>query len=143
MNNENPNDRLRNRRAGNSAKKSDKLNFIDRFTDTVNRFFKSAGVFFVNGYRKYDAFIRRIFKLDVPEQNNVSAPLEKNKENDLEELRTYTRSRRAQSPDDYGYDEQISDMEKTQSYNHMPDYLQQKTYDEPAPIDRHGASSSR
>lgn len=136
MNNENPNDRLRNRRTGNSDKKNDTMNFIDKFTDAVNRFFKSAGTFFMNGYRKYDAFIRRIFKLDEPEQKDVPSTRKKNHENDLEELHTYTRSRRSQLPDYDEYDGQASDydMEKTQSYNHLPDYLQKKTYDESAPL---------
>ena len=116
--------------------KKDKPDFIDQFTDAVNRFFKSVGALFVKGYRKYDAFIRRIFKLDMPVQKNEQSHRDANHENELEELHTYARQRKPQLPDYDEYDEQVSDydMGKTQSYNYLPDYLQQKTYDEPAPL---------
>ena len=94
--------------------------WFDTSVNAVKKYLIAFGQFFVKGYKKYDAFIRRLFKL---EDNNFQESTADNTKTDrFSELRSFSRHRNKKYPDDV----KINDESDTQDYSYMPDYLKQK-----------------
>ena len=136
-----PNDRNTNRRVKPAGRENAKQRMGKNALEPFKVFFKDVGSVFASGYKKYDAFIRRIFKLDAPPEDNLpnqpaagrkSVPKEDG--GAMEELRGLTRQRKAAGS---GASARKPSFEEgdTQDYGHLQDYLQKKKYDSPAPLD--------
>ena len=145
MSDKKPNDRYTNRRVKPINYDDKKKGKEKKGLDSVKIFFQDMGHLFAAGYKKYDAFIRRIFKFEAPSEGTRTGRPgrradEKSGGNDLEELRGLTRQRKAKGSAP-AQEKPSFESGDTQDLRNMPYYLQQKTYENPAPLadlERHG-----
>ena len=135
MSDRKPNDRYTHRRTINKKEPPEGESFFIKALDFLKNTTKKIGAAFASGYKKYDDFIRRIFKLGPPPDMSDTKNFGESYRDDdgLEELRSFTRQRNTEKNQDMsGLD--YDDMQSTQRYDYVPDYLQKKTYDGPAPL---------
>jgi len=134
-----PNDHISDRRVNPASYEDKKQSKFEKALDSVKLFLKSTGRVFVLGYKKYDAFIRRIFKLeDIPDDNLQDKDIPNDdvllrKSGNIEELNVLTKQRRSALRDENPINNAFQDGD-TQDLQYIPDYLQQKTYAQPAPL---------
>ncbi len=133
MSEKRPNDRYRHRNAVNINNRKPQKSFMDKALDFFKRSLKVIGEGFKRGFQKYDAFIRRIFKLDPPPKRSQNGRDYRYNDENVDEMRTFTRDRRSsvQSEPDEGLQ---FDEASTMRFERVPDYLQEKTYASPAPL---------
>lgn len=123
MNKNRPNDRNGDRRKGPYDYESNDPLWYEIILDKTKKFFISIKDLFIVGYRKYDAFIRRLFKLPPVDYNNNN--YEENYD-DLKDLAQTRRIPRATEPNEQDrYKNQLGN-DDTQDFNYMPSYLKQK-----------------
>ncbi len=133
MSEKKPNDRLKNREVNPYSYEDKKQSIFKKLLSGFKRFFKAFGQIFVLGYKKYDAFIKRLLKLeDAPDENNIGGEYLKKRSADqhsrnLEELNGLTRQRTTANS------EMQPNAASRKEINEL-DYLRKKTYDGPAPL---------
>ena len=141
MSDKKPNDRNTNRRVKPAGRQNANQSKEKSALEPFKVFFKDVGRVFAAGYKKYDAFIRRIFKLEAPQEDNMQSPPERAKrgkaqpedKSSLDELSGLTRQRRASASDEVP-DKASFKAGDTQDLRNLPDYLQRKRYETPAPL---------
>ncbi len=137
MSEKRPNDRYRHRNAVNINNKEPEPSFLEKLLGDIKRLLKDIGAFFGRAFKKYDAFVRRIFKLGPPPKRAQKNSMRNDEYTNepVEQMRTFTRDRRSRINTDFNDEEPSQfDEDSTMRFERVPDYLQEKTYASPAPL---------
>ncbi len=120
MNKKKPNNRNRTKRR--YVPTSGTVNTTQKsITVSIKKFFMKVGQFFADVYRRYDAFVKRILKLDDDTQ------VEESNER-IDTLSDFTRTRKPVTDTDSSEKPLAVDESDTKDFTIVPPYLQQKEY---------------